>query len=64
VGKKADDVPFIRIQKMNDLAMSALFSACRDPVRFNAIKSSFSKSVKLILIKPGTTSMQFVNNMI
>jgi hypothetical protein len=40
-----EDAHLILIQKMNGLAMSALHSACRDSVSFNAINNSISKAV-------------------
>jgi hypothetical protein len=40
-----DNANLILIRKMNGLAMSALHSACRDSVSFNAIKNYISKAV-------------------
>jgi hypothetical protein len=42
---KKDDAALILIRKMNGQAMSALHSACRDHVSFNAINNSISEDV-------------------
>jgi hypothetical protein len=42
---KIKDAERILLRKMNGLAMSALHSACRDPVSFNAINNSISEDV-------------------
>jgi hypothetical protein len=42
---KLKDAEKILLRKMNGLAMSALHSACRDPVSFNAINNSISEDV-------------------
>jgi hypothetical protein len=42
---KLKDTEKVLLRKMNGLAMSALHSACRDPVSFNAINNSISEDV-------------------
>jgi hypothetical protein len=42
---KKEDATLILIREMNGLAMSALQSACRDPVSFNASNNAISEDV-------------------
>jgi hypothetical protein len=42
---KKEDATLIVIHKMNGLAMSALYSACRDPVSFNASNNAISEEI-------------------
>jgi hypothetical protein len=42
---KKDDAELILIRKLNGLAMSALHSACRNHVSFNAINNAISEDV-------------------
>jgi hypothetical protein len=40
-----EEAHLVLIRKMNGLSMSALHSACRDPISFNAINNSIFKAV-------------------